>query len=78
MMSDYFERIADEWRERAPELAAWAYEHMVNRTDVWGRYLGEKYRTENPYGNKNKAITAPFKRERGKIFLQQSSLIFYI
>ena len=73
-MSDYYERISDEWRERAPELAEWAMQYLVNRTDVWGRYLGERYRKANPYGNMNKAITAPFKQERGKIFLQQSSL----
>ena len=71
---DYFERVADEWRERAPELAAWAMKTLVNRTDVWGRYLGEKYRRSNLQGNMNKAITAPFKQERGKIFLQESSL----
>lgn len=73
-MSEYFERISDEWRERASELASWAMKHMVNRTDVWGRYLGERYRQANSQGNMNKAITAPFKQERGKIFLQESSL----
>ena len=74
-MSDYYERLAEEWRERAPELAAWAMNRLVNRTDVWGRYLSPKYRGESSTGNpKNKAITAPFKQERGKIFLQQSSL----
>lgn len=72
--SDYFERISDEWRERAAELAAWAMRCLVNRTDVWGRYLGERYRRSNFQGNMNKAITAPFKQERGKIFLQESSL----
>ena len=74
-MSDYFERIAGEWIERATELAAWVDKHMVNRTDVWGRYLKEKYRGESNTGvPKNKAITAPFKQERGKIFLQAASL----
>ena len=70
-MSDYLQRIADEWRERADELAKWTMSRLVNRTDVWGRYLAPKYRGED---NKNKAITAPFARERGKIFLQESSL----
>ena len=74
-MSDYFERLENEWRERAPELANWAMKRLVNRTDVWGRYLPQKYRGTSSTGNqKNKAITAPFKQERGKIFLQQSSL----
>lgn len=74
-MSSYFERIASEWRERAPELAAWAMQRLVNRTDIWGRYLAPRYRGTSSSGNpKNKAITAPFKQERGKILLQQSSL----
>ncbi len=48
---------------------------MVNRTDVWGRYLKEKYRGETNQGTaKNKAITAPFRQERGKVFLGISSL----
>ena len=74
-MSEFFDRIADEWRERAGELAEWTMKRLVNRTDVWGRYLKKKYRDTSNTGNpKNKAITAPFKQERGKIFLQQSSL----
>lgn len=71
-MDDYLNRIAEEWRERADELGPWVMEHLVNRTDVWGRYLAPRYRGED---QKNKAITAPFKQERGKIFLQTSSLI---
>ena len=74
-MSDYFNRIADEWKDRAGELATWFDSNMVNRTDVWGRYLAEKYRGESNQGtSKNKAITAPFRQERGKIFLAKSSL----
>jgi len=71
-MSDYLLRIADEWRDRADELAQWAMERLVNRTDIWGRYLAKNYRGDD---QKNKAITAPFSRERGKIFLQESSLV---
>ena len=74
-MSDYFDRIAGEWAERAGELASWFDANMVNRTDVWGRYLAEKYRGETNQGTpKNKAITAPFRQERGKVFLATSSL----
>src|SRR5262249_51508454 len=32
------EAIARAWADRAPELAAWAVEHMVNRDDAWGAY----------------------------------------
>jgi hypothetical protein len=71
-MNDYLERIADEWRDRADELGSWVNNNLVNRTDVWGRYLAPKYRGKD---QKNKAITAPFARERGKIFLQESSLV---
>jgi hypothetical protein len=72
-MSDYFHRIADEWRERASELAAWTMSHLVNRTDVWGRYLGQRQR-DSEFGSRNKAITAPFREERGKVFLNNASL----
>ena len=75
-MSDptYLERIADEWRERAPELADWTMRRLVNRTDVWGRYLKKQHRTSRA-GEKNNAITAPFAAERGKVFLKTPSLV---
>ena len=69
----YFEQIADQWRERSDELAKWTFAHMVNRTDVWGRYLSKKNRAKRG-GGFNNAITAPFRDERGKVFLQESSL----
>ncbi|MCA9126431.1 MAG: hypothetical protein KDB22_05070 [Planctomycetales bacterium] len=70
---NYIERIADEWRQRAGELAEWTMRCMVNRTDVWGRYVAKKYR-ETEEGKKNHAITAPFRDERGKVFLNTASL----
>ncbi|GAB5405299.1 MAG: hypothetical protein Aurels2KO_35300 [Aureliella sp.] len=70
---EYFERIAGEWRERSPELAKWTMLHLVNRTDVWGRYVAKKYR-DSESGTRNHAITAPFRDERGKVFLGESSL----
>jgi hypothetical protein len=74
-MNDFSQRIADEWRERAVELAHWTMDRLVNRTDVWGRYLADKYRDQPTAGaQKNKAITAPFRQERGKVFLGLSSL----
>lgn len=72
-MSEYFKRIGDEWRSRAKELARWTMTHLVNRTDVWGRYLAKRYR-ETRDGVANHAITAPFRAERGKVFLNPGSL----
>ena len=66
----YFDRIGDEWKERAPELGQWAMTHLVNRTDVWGRYIKQKKKGKE----RNNAITAPFRDERGKVFLDVSSL----
>jgi hypothetical protein len=70
------DQIAAQWRERSSELGDWAFRYWVNRKDIWGRYLAEKYRGETNTGQpKNKAITAPFARERGKIALSVTSLI---
>ena len=65
---DYFERIAGEWYERAPELAEWVMAHLVNRTDVWGRY------TRRKSDETSRAVTVPFRDERGKSFLDVDSL----
>jgi hypothetical protein len=65
---DYFERIASEWYERAPELADWVMTHLVNRTDVWGRY------TRRKTDEASRAVTVPFRDERGKVFLDKESL----
>src|SRR5262245_39854661 len=65
---DYLDRLASEWHERAGELAAWAMARLVNRTDVWGRYVRRKGDEETH------VITAPFRDERGKVFLDQDSL----
>lgn len=73
----YIDRIAEEWRSRATELAEWILAHLVNRTDVWGRYLPKRNRKVEPTtkgGFKGNAITAPFRDERGKVFLGVSSL----
>lgn len=69
----FFERIADEWRDRSRELAEWTMRCLVNRTDVWGRYLPKRNRRMKD-GVLNHAITAPFRDERGKVFLDQESL----
>ncbi len=67
---EFLERISDEWRDRSAELAAWTMRCLVNRTDVWGRYVAKKYREKSA----NHAVTAPFRDERGKVFLNESSL----
>lgn len=74
--SPYIERMFDEWRERGPELARWIESHLINRTDVWGRYLPKRNRKHDSdaKGFKGNAITAPFRDERGKVFLGVSSL----
>jgi hypothetical protein len=70
-MPDYLDRIAAEWQERSAELADWVMTHMVNRTDVWGRYV--KRRGDG--GEDGTAvITALFRDERGKVFLDTDSL----
>ncbi len=73
----YLQQIADEWRSRGPELAEWILANLVNRTDVWGRYLPKRNRKEkkdSKTGFQGNAITAPFRDERGKVFLGTSSL----
>jgi hypothetical protein len=65
---EYFEQIAGEWYERAPELADWVMAHLVNRTDVWGRYTRRKSE------DSSQAVPVPFRDERGKVFLDLDSL----
>jgi hypothetical protein len=35
------------WQRRAPELARWAWTHLVMRTDAWGIYLPIESRRVN-------------------------------
>jgi hypothetical protein len=65
---EFLQRIAGEWAERASELADWTMKHLVNRTDVWGRYVRRK-------GDDTlQVVTVPFRDERGKTFLDTDSL----
>ena len=79
-MSDnaYLEQIRGEWIARGTELAEWILANLVNRTDVWGRYLAKKKRKEDCSDKKKgfhgNVVTVPFKDERGKTFLGISSL----
>jgi hypothetical protein len=65
---EYLERIASEWSDRARDLAVWTMRHLVNRTDVWGRYHRRKGH------DTTSAVTVPFRAERGKAFLEIDSL----
>ena len=48
------------WGNAAPRLAAWTQEHLVNRTDVYGRYTPEAWREPGKSNN----YTAPKKEQR--------------
>ncbi len=72
-MSDAIQQIAQQWRDRASELATWTLTHLVNRSDVWGRYVHTRKTEENPRV-KYRAVTAPFRDQRGKVFLGETSL----
>jgi hypothetical protein len=65
---EHLEHIASEWRDRASQLADWVMTHLVNRTDVWGRYVRRKS------DDTVQVVTAPFSAERGKVFLDHDSL----
>src|SRR5690349_13658760 len=38
--------IAAAWAERAPELAAWVDDHLVNRRDAFGHYIAREDRRD--------------------------------
>lgn len=63
-MSNYLIPICEAWPARAEEIANWAMKPLVNRTDIWGRYLAPKRRGDD---GENKAIAAIFARERGRV-----------
>jgi len=65
---EFLKRIAGEWADRAPALAEWTMNHLVNRTDVWGRYVRRKG------DDALQVVTAPFRDARGKTFLDLDSL----
>jgi len=73
-MASRLEVIGEEWAERAQELSRWAFEHLVNRTDVWGSYVSKDRRRKNKSGRENIFFTAPFPAARGKVFLTPATL----
>lgn len=56
--------IALEWHNRKHELAQWVWDHLVNRTDIWGQYTGKPK-------SKWKALTMPRREKRGETLLTQ-------
>jgi hypothetical protein len=52
------------WHERADDLARWALERLVNRTDVWGAYLPD-----------GKPTTRPPREERGSAWLGEDGVL---
>lgn len=65
-MATQHEIVGDEWKSRAPELAQWAMDHLVNRKDVWGQYSILSPSEQRESGRSYKAMTLPVKSKRGK------------
>lgn len=59
------EIIGEEWAQRAPELADWAMQRLVNRKDVWGQYSALTPAERRRSGKTYKAMTLPTKEKRG-------------
>jgi hypothetical protein len=59
------------WAARADDLAGWAWERLVNRTDAWGGY----YRARNDAGGwVTYQMTRPKKANRGRLQLTRAVL----
>jgi hypothetical protein len=60
--------VGSAWAPRAPQLAEWARQRLVNRRDAWGAYrpLGRR-----EHGN---SWTAPAKRDRDRVLLTEALL----
>lgn len=57
--------LHNQWSSRAEELAAWTWDHLVNRPDAWGGYYSKTEDGET----KTCQTTHPAKTERGKVYL---------
>ncbi len=64
-MATEHEIIGEEWADRAPDLADWAMEYLVNRKDVWGQYSVLTPAERRREGKSYKAMTLPKKDMRG-------------
>jgi hypothetical protein len=65
-MATKHEIIGEEWAARAPELAEWAMEKLVNRRDVWGQYSVLTPAERRREGKNYKAMTLPRPEMRGQ------------
>jgi hypothetical protein len=64
-MATKHEIIGEEWAARAPELAEWAMQRLVNRKDVWGQYTVLTPAERRREGRSYKAMTLPRVEMRG-------------
>lgn len=73
-------RIPAGWAACAADLAAWAWERLVNRTDVWGGYVPledrgkERVSAEGEVYKLGATLTRPARAKRGKILLTRAVL----
>jgi len=65
-MATEHEIVGEEWKLRAPELAQWAMDRLVNRKDVWGQYSLQTPSEQRESDRSYKAMTLPVKSKRGK------------
>jgi hypothetical protein len=66
------------WLTNADALADWTLTHLVNRTDVWGGYLPERYRKKTDATGKvteSKSVTKPPKAKRGLVNLTRDIIV---
>jgi hypothetical protein len=71
------------WADRAEELAAWAWQRLVNRVDVWGGYhaIADRNKvikrhdgTTGPLGT---TTTKPRRKDRGLVVLKPQVLVWH-
>jgi hypothetical protein len=69
------QNIAAAWQTRAQWLARWTMYTLVNRTDMWGRYLPESKRTPaTPEARARIARLGPSKAKRGQVVMDEALL----
>ncbi|MEE9342755.1 MAG: hypothetical protein V3V12_03880 [Gammaproteobacteria bacterium] len=73
-MATKHEIIGEEWKARAPELAEWAMQNLVNRKDVWGQYSVLSPSERRKENRSYKAMTLPRKEMRGEDMVTMDKL----